>query len=481
MAKKKVVRNSLNTVLRLEPILLSLTLDNYEMILAQLLEGLQVYDEVVYDKLNRFKWLVESQLGSIPTVSTLKTEFPELNFDNVEVFSSVEELTDYVHLYLTQKKQQYLSVKFLNYSDVVRGSGLTNDMIEDIYKSLSLAEVDVDFDDIRDSYRDLYKGLGHEEGLSFLCPALDDLTGGISNGELCTILGASGSMKTTYSSNIAFNAVKEGKNVLYLSLEEQPMKLYSKWLSRASVDIGKPLPAIDIVQRNLDEKDEKILFDEVLPYFEGLPGRLYIVGEQELGDYSLTSFESKFKEIDKLAIEQTGHGVDLLVVDHIQLIKFAVTNMDPTTVINMYVSFFRQQCLSWLHEKRSIAVILLSQANRDGLAYAKRNNGAYLANHVAEASEVIRASSYIISVYTDDKVQFTKLLVVGAVKLRGSQLPPGTINVFADGEFYQVGDAVVRNKDYSMDELMGGEVENKKELTMEAVENSGVFDPFSVV
>ena len=153
--------------------------------------------------------------------------------------------------------------------------------------------------------------------------------------------------------------------------------------------------------------------------------------------------------------------------------------MDPTNVINMYVSFFRQQCLSWLHEKRSIAVILLSQANRDGTNYASKHNGMYLVTHVAEASEVIRASSYIISVYTDVGMQFVKSLAVGAVKLRGSQLPQSTINVFADGKYYQVGDIIQHRDDYTMDELMGCSTETS--IDLEALVKPIDFDPFKVV
>ena len=59
-----------------------------------------------------------------------------------------------------------------------------------------------------DTFNVDYENYNLGKGISFLCPALDELTGGISNGELCTILGASGSMKTTYSSNIAYNAIK---------------------------------------------------------------------------------------------------------------------------------------------------------------------------------------------------------------------------------------------------------------------------------
>lgn len=468
---------SLNTVLKLEPILVSLTLDNYKPVLTALMDGIKSYDSVVYEKLTKYNWLVDSQLGKIPSRTTLKVEFPDLVFDNVEVISDIGELTDYVYLFINQKRQQFISSKFLTFADTVRSQGLSSEMVEDIYRCVAIAETGEEFDSIVDNFKSMYDEQVVHDGIPFLCSTIDDRTGGISAGELCTILGASGSMKTTYSSNIAYNAIKEGKNVLYLTLEETPMTLYCKWLSRASVDVGRPLKAQDIVQHKLEEKDKDILMNEVEPYFKGLAGNLYLVGEQELGDYSMTSFESKFKEVDKLAIEQSGHGIDLLVVDHIQLIKFAVTNMDPITVINMYVSFFRQQCLSWLHSDRSIAVILLSQANRDGYKYAQKHNGAYLATHVAEASEIIRAASYIISVYTDANVQVTKLLKLGCVKLRGAQLPVDTVDVYADGALYQVGDSDFKqSKDYTMNDLMEAEIESKKDFTESDYKSSGILN-----
>jgi KaiC/GvpD/RAD55 family RecA-like ATPase len=351
------------------------------------------------------------------------------------------------------------------YADTVRSQGLTEQIVESVYKDIAMADVETEYSKIEDTYLDEYNRQIEMNGISFQCPELDELTGGILDGQLCTVLGASGSMKTTYTSNIAYGAIKKGKNVLYLTLEESPYQLYTKWLSRASVDVGKPLEVQNIAQHKLDAKDAKVLEEEVLPYLNKQPGKVYFVGEQDLTSYSLNSLEAVFKDIDKRAQQETGKGIDLLVVDHIQLIKFAVTNMDPTTVINMYVSFFRQQSLSWLHTKRQIAVILLSQANRDGHTYAMKHDGAYLPQHVAEASEIVRAAAYIISVYTDAMVQVTKQLKVGAVKLRGSQLPTTTINVFADGAFYQVGDDVIpeqmdyskmsssTNSDYKLDDM----------------------------
>lgn len=470
---------TLNTELRLEPILLSLTDDNYSTIISQLSSGIYDFDKDTVNKLNKYLWLVDSQLGKhVAKKETLKNEFPELLFDDYTGIDNIDELTDYIYMYITQKKQRFISAKLGALADTIRSQGLADGTVEEIYKYLSLAETESGYTSVVSNFRDMYDKHVKMQGLSFQCPELDKLTGGIMPGQICTILGFTGSMKTTYASNISYGAIKDGKNVLFLSLEEQPLMLYSKWLSRVSVDVGKPIPSKDITQKNLEEKDSKILFDEVVPYFEKLPGKLYIVGENDLSDYSLSSLEAKFKEVDKLAKSETGHGIDLLVVDHIQLLKFAVAGLSESTVINMYVSFFRQQSLSWLHEKRGIIVLLLSQANREGNAYAQKHDGMYLSQHVAEASEVERASAYIISVYTDNMIQMTKQLKVGAVKLRGSQLPSSTVTVYADGSVYQVGDTVIPEQmDYSTTLDFENNYTPQQSYSEEDLFASGVLDP----
>ena len=437
---KGVVNYKLNTELRLEIILLSLTKDNYYGIIEILQEGLKEYDPQIIGLLDKYNWLITKQLqGNIPSKEILKNEFPAMVFDNVDGLTNADDLSDYVHMFITQKKYRYLSTQLLYLADKVRTQGLSDDDTLNLYKYLAESEAESAYVSIVDSFKEVYEKQEKLTGVSFLSPELDKLTGGIRPGQICTILGAPGSMKTTYSSNIAYNALRDGKNILYLSLEEPAIQLFSKWLSRCSMDTKTPIPQKDIVQQNLDKKQLTLLYDTVLPKLNSYEGKLYILDEQSMPNYSIATLESNFKNIDKIAKKETGHGIDMLVVDHIQIMKFGLAGLDPTTAINMYVSFFRRQSLSWLHEKRQISVILLSQANREGYAYAQKNNGRYLSQHVAEASEVERASAYIISVYTDAMSQVVGNLTLSAVKLRGSALPNSVLQVYADGSVYQVG------------------------------------------
>ena len=315
-----------------------------------------------------------------------------------------------------------------------------------------LIEIELDkYEPINDKFADYYFSQARVSGISFLCPDLDKRTGGIHAGKICTIVGGPGSMKTTYATNICYEAIKKGKNVCFLSLEETPLDIYSKLLSRASLDLKKNLSVQNITQHKLSDEEQKILLEEVYPYIESLKGTFYLLGESDLGDFSQSTIENKMKVIDELIKSKSQvkenddkNGIDIIVIDHLQMFKYANTKIkDEFQLMNAYVSFFRKQSKNFLGLDREISVILLSQCNREGIAFAQKNDGAYLMQHVAEASEIERASSYIISTYTDACMQMSKQIKIGAIKLRGAALPIGTINTNADGEFYNVGEVPI--------------------------------------
>ena len=395
---------------------------------------------------------VNEQLSGLITqeqIQTIKT-----TIDNIKSLTELEQYEDVKNLIT------YLG-KYKNLIDLEREINTINTcwntfgISDQFYESLEnfrnkLNNKAEKFIPIEDVFEDYYKELKHREGISFLNKAINEITGGLLPGNLCTIVGGPGSMKTTTALNICFKAIKQGYNVCYFSLEESPQALYSKLLSRASNDVlPEPFYVSDILRNELNEKDKEILFTKVKPYLDSRPGKLFIVGETDITQYSCFEFENKMKEINILAQERTNniennqtHQIDLVIVDHIQLLKYSSNGEDEFKTINKFVSFFRRQALSFLNEKREIAVILLSQVNREGIKYAQKHDGAYLMQHVAEASEIERASSYIISVYSDEMTQLCQQIKIGVIKLRNGKLIPSTIVENANGSFYLVGNVL---------------------------------------
>lgn len=449
-----------------ESILLSITsIDTYKSVYQQLCDAIQDIRSNEYQALQAYKYLVEQQLhNQIPTQSTLTeamSKFEGLDFKNRQIFPD-SEVPQKVEIYSERCRRKRIATSFYSLPEEILEHGVTDHVINTCNLVSAQVKSDGTYTPVTKSYLDMLDSHIEFDGIPFLCPELDKRTGGIAKGTICTVLGASGSMKTTTVVNICYNAVKLGKNVAYLSLEESPFQLMNKLMSRVSFDLGKQLPVKAITQDQLTDQEKKTLKEEVYPHFMNLKGNFYIIGEEDLGDYNLSTLEAKLKEVDELAKkdsneknpEDTDHGIDIVVVDHIQLLKFADAYKDEFSVINTYVSFFRQQSLSFLHQKRQTSVILLSQANREGIDYAAKHNGAYKMQHVAEANEIERSSSYIISVYTDAMSQVSKLIKMGAVKLRGAPLPMDTVNVYADGEYYMVGEtSTPEQREYSAEEI----------------------------
>lgn len=95
-------------------------------------------------------------------------------------------------------------------------------------------------------------------------------------------------------------------------------------------------------------------------------GKIYIVDETDVGGYSTETLEEIFLEINNLAIQETGHGIDICVVDHINLLKFGDAKYNVIDTTNKYTSFFRQQSVNWCKTKEPVAMIIVAQSNREG-------------------------------------------------------------------------------------------------------------------
>ena len=283
--------------------------------------------------------------------------------------------------------------------------------------------------------------LGFQTGVT----EIDKRTGGLHLGSVNTIMGYAGSGKTTWGVNIAYNSLQEGYNVLYLSLEVSKEHILYDLLSRHSNESqfkGKIIKHRNIKQRNLKKDEEEFLWNTIYPDFLKTKGKIYIVDETDLDNYSAYTLENKFREIDKLAQEETGKGISLVFVDHAQLLKFekSIQSRDEFSTINYYVSFFRQQAVNFIKEKRPACFVVLSQTNRDGWKYAARHEGNYQLNALAEANELERASSIVLSIFTDEVMMNSNQALVKVCKSRDTGAMEEAVSTDIFPESYLLGD-----------------------------------------
>lgn len=431
----------LESDLRLETIFLSISNKNIDKL--NTLSNIKELDIIEKQNINKFIYILK-QTKDTPNVETLKKEFPDLYFDGLQKIND-EELDDYINLYISNKKNQYIAKQLYDIASRIKSNGLDEYSITKLNNVTKSDIVSIPYSNIENNILEIYKNKVIDSGIKSGVNIIDNEIGGLQPGAITTILGFAGSFKTTWALNIAYNAMLNNKNILYLSLEVTKEHIYYDLLSRHSFDnkFKKHIEHRDLKFRKVSEDDFKYLEENIYPDFKKVDGKCYIVDETELEAYSFYSLENKFREIEKLSIEETGHGIDLLVVDHAQLLKFDTSMKgigQETNVVNAYVSFFRQCCLNWVKSSKQISVLILSQASREGWKDAVRHEGKYKLTALAEANELERASSLVLSTFSSEQLKQINEAKVQILKNRDGQVLSEPIEIFVDPKYYVFGD-----------------------------------------
>ena len=255
-------------------------------------------------------------------------------------------------------------------------------------------------------------------GLLAYVEVIDQQVGGMGYGTLNTIMGFVGHFKTTFALNIVYNnAFQAGYNIVYLSFEMARDDLLFNFLSRHSYDpkftqygfIGHDR----IRQGQLSPDEEDYLLNVIEPDFFAPPapgetkGKIYILDASQFRSHDIEDIYDKLEEIDDLCLRETGRPLDGFCWDHLQMFKFnsspAFRGMSEYAVMNAYANQFMNWALKF--RGRPTIQILLAQVNREGWKRAvskKGDYGVYDLTALAEVNEAERASSRVLSVFTDD-------------------------------------------------------------------------------
>ena len=365
----------------------------------------------------------------------------------VEKYQAVSNVSQYIDQYIMYAKRLKMADILNDLSSKVIEDGITSEVMKKLNGLISTSAVALDYNNITTSnLMNQYENKHIKQSNISTCDrVLDDTLGGLRKGDLTSILGASGCFKTSWALNIAYAAQLKGMNTLYLSLEVSKEDILFNLLSRHSNQekFTKQIPHWKLKQKTLNQQQLEYLKAQIIPDYDQLKGKIYAVDKRDVGSYSLYALEQKFTEINNLAVQQTGHGIDICVIDHINLLKFGESKFDVTDTYNKYASFFREQAFDWCRTKEQVAMIVIAQANRKGKKYAGEHHGNYLTEHFAEGSELERSSSVVLTVYSDDNLKILYEAKVGLIKNRDGAPIESAFETPIEPEYYTFGNVIV--------------------------------------
>lgn len=409
-----------------------------------------------------------NDLGSIPTIDLFNNSYPQYR---LECTSPTDSLNNLIKLFFVQRKKELNANALVSLANDVRSDGITPIISDKINAILSLAVVETKYQNVRDRIVDVYESQLDNSGIKTGIAPVDEVVGGLKAGQASVVAGFTGMGKSICSVSIMHSAIEQGFNVCYISLELSAEHLMYNLISRHSLcnKFSKKIEHRKLKSKTLSRTEWDYIKTDILPDLDNMSGKFYILDERDIEAYNYFAFDNKLQEIENLCFKETGKGLDLIIVDHIQMLSFSNedSKSSENTIINGWCNYFRKQCMDFLKSKRAIHVILVSQINRQGYLKAIKNNGMYNLTALKEANEIETCASVILGIFSDTALIASNQVKVGVLKNRdGSRFGDAYI-VPANYSYQLIGEKSVM--DYSV-------LENSTQLFNNTLDDFSSFE-----
>ena len=447
-------------------LLFSLTKINNQDTINYILDKLTLSNVLDTDEnkiLDEFNKLNED-LGSLPTSGILVNKNPMYQTANTIQEDSLEEMTK---LYISNKKKMKIASFLTNSAmEIVRpGNSFKKIKDELLQMDADNTEEKLDFVDTANLDETRAYMLREQEevkGIPFGITFVDEMYRGITPSSFNVIAGYTGSLKTTLAVNVCYIGMTLGFNTLYLSLEVRKEDMMLNLMTLHSISsMNNPIKRDEMAKLRHSNKEK---FNEIVESFYSLPGKIRILDESDIEEYSLSTFEDIINKCKKDFKEKYNANLDHIVLDHAQLLKFD-SNIkginDPYMVVNHYTSYFRKKAA-----RDGYAVTIVSQTSRGGYERATKHNGEYLLTGLAESNELERGATFVLALYSSDMLKASGQVQVQILKNRYGETMLEPQTVIARPEYYMVGEG------YSSTPQQVGVVFNENDTHSNPFENN---------
>jgi replicative DNA helicase len=229
---------------------------------------------------------------------------------------------------------------------------------------------------------DLHDAKGKEKYRGIPCGfrSLDNLLSGLQRSDLVIVAARPAMGKTSFALNIAQNVAKAGKSVGVISLEMSKEQLVERlFCSLLSVDSWK------LRTGKLDEED----FARIGSIMDELNSAKIFIDDSVSG--SIMELRAKARRL------QMEHGLDLLIIDYLQLMSISGVGGSITNRVQEISEISRS--LKTLARELNVPIIALSQLSR---AVENRPSKIPQLSDLRESGSIEQDSDVVLMLYRED-------------------------------------------------------------------------------
>lgn len=233
--------------------------------------------------------------------------------------------------------------------------------------------------------------------ISAVSEKIDEFSLGLKKGYITTIVGDDGYFKSLWAINIAYQAIKEDKNVMYLSVGVNKEYVAKRLLTRHSCEDRFPR---ELSYEGMHNDANSIYRSNVVLDFQDmLSTRIVVFDDGDLGIPSVESLRRLIMQTYKYFLEETDSGIDLIIIDDLTYLSYyngkRITG-DRKTVINEYYRFLKDNSNDLLSTGHTCSILCTHKDVDDGITAAK-NNGNYQLAMIPKP--IVFCSDNILTIY----------------------------------------------------------------------------------
>lgn len=225
---------------------------------------------------------------------------------------------------------------------------------------------------------------------------VDEFSLGLQSGYVTAVIGDDNLYKSLWAINIAYQAIRDGNNVMYLSIGTSKENVAKRLITRHNCEDGfKQFTYEGLHNINSIRDCEYVIRD----FNDRYSRNLVIYDSKDLLIPSKLSFRRLVSNAYSNFIEATNSGIDLIIVDDMTYLNYyngKRTITDRKVVILEYYTAFKDT-LEMLHNIGDECSILFTHTDIDAGVTAKKNIGNYRLSDVPNL--ISKLSDNILTIY----------------------------------------------------------------------------------
>lgn len=293
-----------------------------------------------------------------------------------------------------------------------------------------------DKDEILDEIEKARSGKLEEGLVPFGYVKMDKPTGGLHRGDLAVVAGISGTGKSFFGANLAYNAAfKSKKNVCIVTLETTRKQIRRRILSRHSTELkfGSPISIEKLKAGDLSEEEYETLKMVLEDMSEGDYGTVDVV--QPSNNSTIEDIRIYLEKLNMVT------PLDLVIIDYLTLLKpVKRTNNERADMASLFKEC-KQLALTF-NKGKGIPIVTVHQISFQATKSVKFEPGKFFKfDALADTSEAVKSSDFVMALYRDEVLEEAFELAAGILKTRdGTPADENLFKLYADFRYGLIAD-----------------------------------------